>query len=167
VKPKNVLIFEAGVDSYSAKVADFGFSTYFQDEQEDLIQIPKSVPWTAPEYHKRYFTSQSAKLMDTYSFGMLCLWLLFDSTNTPFGAQNDTMSFHFKAEYWQDKEELLMSWKKDKLIDWATGLVANDASIGVETKTNLIQLFKSSLNPDTRMRMADWDRILDLLAPIQ
>jgi serine/threonine protein kinase len=165
VKPKNVLIFEAGVDSYNAKVADFGFSTYFQDEQEDLIQIPKSVPWSAPEYHKRYFTSQSAKLMDTYSFGMLCLWLLF--YNTPSGAQHDTTSFHFEAEHWQGKENLLMSWKKDKLINWAIGLVANDASIGVKTKTNLIQLFKSSLNPDTGMRMADWGRILDLLAPTQ
>ncbi|KAF2647280.1 hypothetical protein K491DRAFT_763773 [Lophiostoma macrostomum CBS 122681] len=61
VKPKNVLIFEEETGLYTTKVADFGFSTYFYEEQEDLIQMPESVLWTALEHHSNYHTSQSAK----------------------------------------------------------------------------------------------------------
>lgn len=161
MKPKNVLIFEEGAGSYTAKVADFGFSTYFHEEQEDLIQVPRSVPWTAPEHHVRYFTSQSAKVMDVYSFGMLCLWLLFD--NKSLGAAQ----FSFEAEYWQDKDELLLFWKINKLLDWTMQIVADDTSIGTEMKRSLTSFFQSCLDPDTEKRNADWDHMIGRLGPTQ
>jgi serine/threonine protein kinase len=161
VKPKNVLIFEEGTSSYTAKVADFGFSTYFHEKQEDLIQVPKSIPWTAPEHHARYFTSQSAKAMDVYSFGILCLWLLFDNKSLK------AEQFSFEAEYWQDKGDVLLFWKNNKLLDWAMQLVADDASIGMETKSSLTSFFHSCLNPDTDKRSADWDYLLGCLAVTQ
>jgi serine/threonine protein kinase len=162
VKPKNVLIFEEGTGSYTAKVADFGFSTYFHEEQEDLIQVPKSVPWTAPErYGRRQFTSQEAKIMDVYSFGMLCLWLLFNKEHL------GTEDFSFEAAYWQDKDELLLFWKNNKLLNWAMQLVADDASIGGEMKRNLTSFFQSCLDPGTEKRDADWDHLIECLAPAQ
>lgn len=161
MKPKNVLIFEEGAGSYTAKVADFGFSTYFHEEQEDLIQVPRSVPWTAPEHHVRYFTSQSAKVMDVYSFGMLCLWLLFD--NKSLGTEH----FSFKAAYWENKEDLLVFWKNHKLLNWAMQLVGDDASIGAEIKPSLASFFQSCLDPDTKKRNADWDYLISCMSPAQ
>ena len=38
--------------------------------------MPRSQPWAAPEWHHRGFTPAEAMLMDTYSFGMLVLWLI-------------------------------------------------------------------------------------------
>lgn len=161
MKPKNVLIFEEEPGSYTAKVADFGFSTYFHEEQEDLIQVPKSVPWTAPEHHSNYHTSQSAKAMDVYSFGMLCLWLLFTKEHS------SIENFSFEAEYWQDKDDLLLFWKINKLLDWAMRLVADDISIGTEMKRSLTSFFQSCLDPDPEKRNADWDHLISRMAPAQ
>lgn len=161
MKPKNVLIFEEGTGSYTAKVADFGFSTYFHEEQEDLIQVPKSVPWTAPEHHGNYHTSQSAKAMDVYSFGMLCLWLLFETKVLEKGG------FSFEPTHWKDKDDLLLSWKNHKLPDWAVQLVAHDASIRVETKPILAFFFRSCLDPNKEERDTKWDPLISCLAPVQ
>ncbi|KAH8592616.1 kinase-like domain-containing protein, partial [Bisporella sp. PMI_857] len=76
IKPQNVLVFEKKDGSYVPKVADFGFSTRFRAE-DDLIYIPESIPWNAPERTHRAFTPSSAVKMDIYSFGLLCLWILF------------------------------------------------------------------------------------------
>lgn len=157
-----MLIFKEGTGSYTAKVADFGFSTYFHEEQEDLIQVPKSVPWTAPEhYGRRQFTSQEAKMMDVYSFGMLCLWLLFYKEHL--GVDD----FSFEAAYWQDKDEKLFIWKKNKLLSWAIQLVADDAGIRPETKRRLDLFFRSCLDHDTEKRDADWDNLIECLHPAQ
>jgi serine/threonine protein kinase len=156
-----VLLFEEGTGLYTAKVADFGFSTYFYEEQEDLIQVPKSVPWTAPEHHARYFTSQSARAMDIYSFGMLCLWLLFDNESA--GAEQ----FSYEAKDWQDKDDLLLFWKNNKLLNWATQLITDSASIGMNMKPKLTSFFHSCLAPNLEKRNSDWNHLLGCLAPTQ
>ena len=60
---------------YTAKVTDFGYSTQYASVT-DLIIMPKSEPWYAPEWHHRGFTPAQATKMDSYSFGMVVLWLL-------------------------------------------------------------------------------------------
>lgn len=70
-----MLIFDNNSSGYTAKVADFGYSTQWATAS-DLIQMPRSQPWAAPEWHHRGFTPAQATLMDTYSFGMLVLWLI-------------------------------------------------------------------------------------------
>jgi serine/threonine protein kinase len=156
-----VLIFKDGDNTYTAKVADFGFSTHFHSEQEDLIQMPKSVPWTAPEHHSRYFTLQSAKAMDVYSFSMLCLWLLFHKHHRiipdPSVAEHDSQTLSFEEEAQSEK-------KDDRLPKWAMQLVADDANIRAEIKDNLSCLFQSNLHSEPEMRMTDWDRLLGCLA---
>ena len=79
IKPQNTLIFDNVFGGYTAKVADFGYSTQYTLPQ-DLIFMPRSWPWAAPEWHHRGFTPAQATKMDTYSFGMLVLWMLFYST---------------------------------------------------------------------------------------
>ena len=70
-----MLIFEKNTSGYTAKVADFGYSTRWA-APKNLVQMPRSQPWTAPEWHHRGFTPAQATLMDAYSFGMLVLWLI-------------------------------------------------------------------------------------------
>ena len=73
IKPQNTLIFDNVFGGYTAKVADFGYSTQYTLPQ-DLIFMPRSWPWAAPEWHHRGFTPAQATKMDTYSFGMLVLY---------------------------------------------------------------------------------------------
>lgn len=70
-----MLVFE-DMSRFIAKVADFGFATCFQSHN-DLISMPKSEPWNAPERHDRHIKGEQGKQMDVYSFGMLCFWLVF------------------------------------------------------------------------------------------
>ena len=75
IKPQNILLFDKISSGHTAKVADFGYSTRWATPN-DLIQMPRSQPWAAPEWHHRGFTPAQALLMDAYSFGMLDLWLI-------------------------------------------------------------------------------------------
>jgi serine/threonine protein kinase len=75
IKPENVLLFKDECGALVPKLADFGYSTMSLSDMP--IYLPKSKPWTAPEHHHRGFNMLSARRMDVYSFGMLCLWLLF------------------------------------------------------------------------------------------
>ena len=70
-----MLIFDNEEGGYIARVADFGYSTQWA-LPNDLVQMPRSRPWDAPEWHHRGFTPAQAMKMDAYSFGMVVLWLL-------------------------------------------------------------------------------------------
>lgn len=59
VKPQNVLVFEEK-SRIVAKVADFGFATSFQGE-DDLVVLPRSVPWNASEHHDGHFKLEQVK----------------------------------------------------------------------------------------------------------
>ena len=77
IKPQNVLVYRDAITrKVTVKVADFGYSTLTVGGSGKVL-LPKSSPWNAPEHHFGEFTAQEAKKTDVYSFGMLCLWLLF------------------------------------------------------------------------------------------
>ncbi|KAH8896841.1 kinase-like protein [Thozetella sp. PMI_491] len=79
IKPQNILIFREESGAFAAKVADFGYSAWHASGSE-RIELPRSWPWYAPECDEYpEFTVQQALRADVFSFGMLCLWLLFDS----------------------------------------------------------------------------------------
>jgi serine/threonine protein kinase len=77
VKPENVLVFNNECGLPVPKVADFGFSC-LGAKDTDVIKMPKTPPWEAPEWHDRGFTISAAKKADFYSFGLLCVWTLFN-----------------------------------------------------------------------------------------
>ena len=79
IKPENVLIFKDSDGTYTARVTDFGYSTRYAGDT-DLITIPISSPWNAPEHTRlqKMWTPSEAKKLETFSFGMLCLWTLFE-----------------------------------------------------------------------------------------
>ena len=77
IKPQNMLVFKDAITGKTrVKVADFGYSTHTMGESGKVL-LPKSRPWNAPEHHFGEFKVQEAKKTDVYSFGMLCLWILF------------------------------------------------------------------------------------------
>jgi serine/threonine protein kinase len=89
IKPQNVLVYKDATGKTIVKVADFGYSTLATTEAlttggraTGRVFLPKSRPWNAPEHDFREFTTTGAKKTDVYSFGMLCLWVLFGSVHS-------------------------------------------------------------------------------------
>jgi len=82
VKPQNVLLFdgEPNVKRYTtsgtAKLTDFGYSC-FGAQDSDIVSLPYSDIWSAPEYHDRGFELRAAKKADVFSFGLTAVYLLF------------------------------------------------------------------------------------------
>ena len=117
VKPENILIFKNREGRLIAKLADFGCSV-LGTSRDQLVRLPKSEPWFAPEYHHRDFKLHMAQRMDIYSFGMLCLWIL---------SLND------------DKILVLLNkWKKeDKIQDEAQRVTKSLVDLGTISKIKL------------------------------
>lgn len=84
LKPENVLIFP-GQDGggYVPKVIDFGYSTYGLGD-DDLVRLPCTPAWAAPEWHHREFRIKDAKKADIYSFSKICKWILEDVIDCQF-----------------------------------------------------------------------------------
>ncbi|RYP23251.1 hypothetical protein DL765_001160 [Monosporascus sp. GIB2] len=90
VKPENILVFGESPNAVVAKIADFGYSTV---GSRDHITVAESSPWVAPEVGtKDDYTLDEAKKIDIYSFGMLCLWLLFMEKLATMGGTNSGKS---------------------------------------------------------------------------
>ncbi|KAI0193441.1 kinase-like domain-containing protein [Astrocystis sublimbata] len=78
IKPQNIIMFRRENGSFTPKVADFGYSSVDQG-LEVPICLPESPPWYAPELHEYpNFTLLQASRADIFSYGMLCLWFIFE-----------------------------------------------------------------------------------------
>lgn len=77
IKPENVIVFGDNSGGFIAKVIDFGYSC-IGAKDKDLVYLPRTLAWCAPEYHDRGFLLPMAKKTDIYSFAMVCLWVLFN-----------------------------------------------------------------------------------------
>ena len=149
IKPGNVLIFEDN-SQVTAKVADFGFSTCLQSRGE-LLSIPISEPWNAPEYSDHLFRPESAKKMDIYSFGLLCAWLLFEA-GCPGG-------------FWLPPDTNLESDQYFSLEPRLSGLLREDQRLNSNMKDNLVRFFCSTLAFDPKSRSMELEQLLEVLVP--
>ena len=133
---------------YVARVTDFGYSTLFKTENPS-VRMPRSKRWTAPEWHEREFLPTQARRMDAYSFGMLCLWLLFynNISNTD-------------REFERDMEDTTT-----KVLDHALGLIGTIASPEFQQRDNIQSLLSLTLAHDPTERTSDFSEILQLLSP--
>ena len=61
-----------------AKVSDLGFSSIWA-RPDDLMPVPRTETWSAPEWHHRAVEFSEAK-MDVFSFGN---WLAISHTDPP------------------------------------------------------------------------------------
>jgi serine/threonine protein kinase len=149
IKPENVLIFKDDVHLYAAKLTDFGYSTLFASD-DDQIKMPKSQYFVAPEWHHRGFTTTTANAMrmDAFSFGMFCIWLLF------YNAQGRS-----DRDFRNDRNRgtpvsILTSHLVTTSEDW------ND-----QRKCDLNEFFQLTLAEDPVNRSSDFLQLLRLLVP--
>lgn len=170
VKPSNVLVFQTSDGKYSAKVADFGYSTWFHSD-DNPIQLPESVPWTAPEYQSQHFRPHEARRMDVYSYGLLCLWLIIGATYAlslplpPYihWAQGEFISF----EEPRSRMNLLERWKRDNdntFLEWATWLANGFQTTEEGLGEKLTEFFELTLAHEPSKRCTDFNRLFALLS---
>jgi len=164
IKPQNVLVFNNATDKSTVKVADFGYSTLAIAE-EGKVFLPKSRPWNAPEHHFREFTLLEAKKTDVYSFGMLCLWVLF-ANNLPdipqTTAEGSTELISFGAPY--GPRTLLEQIKDDDKVEGiAYEFMQTMPDLNDEQKIKLQKFFSLTVSKIPDGRTSDIGKLLGLL----
>ncbi|MCJ1386085.1 hypothetical protein MMC17_009210 [Xylographa soralifera] len=76
LKPENIVVTENARGESVLQLIDFGYSSY-GSRHEDLVIMPFSPPWAAPEHEWSEITVIAAKRMDVYSLGMISAFLVF------------------------------------------------------------------------------------------
>lgn len=168
IKPHNVLIFDTsrsepqnqkdGTTKYVAKIADFGYSTCTEHDEDcsasSLVQLPWSPPWNAPEIgpYSNVVTFREAKVTDVFSLGMICLWLLFHHDKSRSGSGL------------LDNLDVLRSLKEGgKLTEVAWDLIDQSADVEVSMRSRIREFFDLTLSKEPSNRSQDLPHLLDLL----
>ncbi|KAI1428103.1 kinase-like domain-containing protein [Xylaria sp. FL1777] len=167
IKPQDVLIFQDSQSGFFlAKVADFGFSTWY-NEGNDQIVLSGTQLWCAPEATDYpHFTPAQAMKTDVFSFGILCLWFMFEKQLS--GILPLPQTFQLDKES-QDKEEhqsLRMLWNMKRegcLTRYATQLVFSEADLSSKSKQALQSFFTGSLEYNPQSRECDIKDVLHYL----
>lgn len=164
IKPENVLVFRDKSGRYSARVIDFGYSTRYIHLYQQLM-LPISEPWNAPENagRPRGWTFSQAVKADLFSFGILCLWLLFEpcllgTSPLPQGLKVVDIGFSGSAED-------TLRRMKGGLRVYAQQLLASEIALEHDKKMALGEFFESSLSQDPEEREWSLSRFLTRLDP--
>jgi serine/threonine protein kinase len=164
IKPQNVLIFKGDNGSFTAKVADFGFSTRSAHDDHH-IALPESWPWYAPEIREYpELSPQQAAKTEVFSFGMLCLWFMFEKYLSgvlplPGAAQSARSSYIYKGED-RSLQFLADLKKEDSLTQLASQLVMVETDLDVESRQMLEHFFRGCLPCDPKSRDVDIQYLL-------
>jgi serine/threonine protein kinase len=155
-----VLVFN-DADSPVVKLTDLGYSAISVDD----TFLPKTWPWVAPEWNKRRFDVPRAKKTDIYSFGMLCLWIMFSSGQVIHNPSVDGKSSTLctPPDECSDPEGIQAMRDKDKLPALAESLINNSEGLDKEQRERLIQFFEKTVRTDPEHRELDIIKLLKLL----
>ena len=170
IKPQNVLVFKDAITrEITAKMADFGYSTITVGESGKVL-LPKSRPWNAPEHHFGEFEIQEAKKTDVYSFGMLCLWILFGNRLPNLQqttADGVTGILSFDIPFFRGGPTLLECLKdEDRLEGIANCLLESMLGFDVDSEyTNrLKEIFSLTLPHNPGKRTCNLEIVISLLS---
>ena len=163
IKPENVLLSKNESGEWHAKLADFGYAGWAINNNEDvLITPPKSRPWDHPDYHHRGFTVVGARKLDIYSFGMLCLWVLF--FNRSLVSCSIATDVKLSSSWPFHDFKLLDNMKReDTLGDFAIDLVRSVEVLPANQRENLERFFRSALARDSAERTMNVEELASLL----
>jgi len=168
IKPQNVLVFKDTTGKTTVRMADFGYSTLAAGESGRVL-LPKSRPWNAPEHHFGEFGISEAKTTDVYSFGMLCLWLLFEKLHIPHG-QRDTATefipFDASTGSRSSLEQLKDNGKLEHITYQLIDLIPL-ASLSAEHRIHLKQFFSLTIPLNSQKRTSNVGRLVRLLGQEQ
>jgi len=167
IKPDNVLIFADELGKYKARVTDFGYSSRYSNDNDHLT-LPISLPWNAPEVDRpnREWTPSEAKQADLYSFGMLCLWLLFENCFS--GEIKAPGSVNLPVATYASSIEVAKSVLlrvKTELQIYARQLLATEKSIDRQSMAALETFLLSCLSKDPSQREVPIQEFLEQLSP--
>ena len=133
--------------------------------EDDLIYMPRSRIWHAPEWHDRAFRPEDTKRMDIFSFGMVCLWMLF-GVDLPLNSTGDNRQLISFEEDCDPATNCLERWKtddeKDELTTWAISIIPE--CIGSK-RNDITSFFKLALAKVPQKRELGMDGLLQLLDP--
>ncbi|KIV99995.1 uncharacterized protein PV09_08352 [Verruconis gallopava] len=147
LKPENVLIFEDPLNGFMTKVVDFGYSGLSLLRSEDSkFQLPISRPWNAPELTEcnSEFSLDGARKADIYSFGLLCLWILFYDRFE--SVQGDNCASMEDLEWIETLKE------NDLLYSFAAECSENVENLSTDEIEGLVQFFGWTLATEPYQR---------------
>ncbi|KAI1428792.1 hypothetical protein F5Y12DRAFT_632003 [Xylaria sp. FL1777] len=162
LKPHNIImtkIFQSSdqhpfeSSSVAPQIVDVSLSVIGQDT--DLRLLPRTVGWSAPEWHDRYFQIQNARRMDIFSFGLICYWILSWDQNFS----------HLSAEEEDQAMRTLnggLQGDNNKPHELAIALVRS-MNLDISTLENLERLFDLTLAPEPQHRASNASQLLSLL----
>lgn len=145
LKPDNILMFSDVASGFTAKVADFGYSTLLAQDSQ-TIYMPESGHWTAPEWHHRGIGIESARRMDAYSFAMICFWLLIYTLEL----KND-----------QDFRNDIAS--SINLLNYTSDMTKKALCVAEEQKPKFLHFFNLTLQNNPDSRVSDFNILLQIL----
>ena len=169
IKPQNVLVFKDAITGkITVKVADFGYSTLTVGESGKVL-LPKSRPWNAPKHHFGKFKVQEAKKTDVYSFGMLCLWILFGNHLSNFQqttADGVTGFISFDIPFFGRPTLLECLKYEDRLEGIANHLLGSmpDLNVDSEYAICLKEIFSLTLPHNPGKRTCNLEIVIGLLS---
>lgn len=139
---------------YIPRMIDFGYSTSYMN----AIKMPLTPPWNAPEHYRlnKTWTSLEAQKIDCFSFGMLCLWLLFEkklSTLTLSSQNGEFWKAHGRSCSFGQPIEILQDFKANqKLLLLTQHLLKIKKFHSNDDRTALSEFFDSILHEDQNNR---------------
>ncbi|KAI1130599.1 kinase-like domain-containing protein [Nemania abortiva] len=165
IKPQNVLIFKDSQSGFfSAKVADFGFSTSYDEDNSRIILVGTQL-WRAPEARDYPdFTPSQAIKTDVFSFGMLCLWFMFEKHFS--GILPLPQTLQLDREFWKnggEHQSLQLLWDlklEGSLTQYAAELVSAQADLSAKSKQSVQNFFTGSLEPNPQLRECNIEDVL-------
>lgn len=107
--------------------------------------MPRSTPWVAPEWEKdRKYKFCDAKKMDTYSFGMLCFWLLLFDFPGPLNLNT-------------------LRQRHADMVTLANELAEQKANLNTSQRQDLNKIFSLTLSDSPDKRTLDFEEILSYM----
>jgi serine/threonine protein kinase len=153
IKPINILVFKNQNDGYTAKVADLGYATLATNN--DLVQVATSEPWTDPNYRGERLDLSTAKKLDSYSFGLVCVWLL---------KQTSSMRSPFSSDTAKDASfNLVERIAHCHNLDERMKLIGHISDLDCQQQLNLEGLFRLCLEGGREHRSSNFQHFLELL----
>ena len=132
---------------------------------DTLAFLPKSKPWNAPEYHHRGIPFLQAAKLDIYSFGLLCLWVLFGQSLSRSAANlNQCQEDEHTTNGLHPTVGVLGILKKNNVLAAvATECVFTSTEINREQQLKLQSFFTLTLAENPTERSSDFKLLMNLL----
>ena len=144
-------------------MTDFGCSCYGNTEN-DLVRVARSRPWEAPEWHDRWFELKDVKKMDIYSFGLLCLWILFPENSLVDPDSTEiNISLAFSGKDGTALESLHVLKQEDTIKERALRLISQRTDLSENVCLRLRSVFNLSLDRNADKRASDIGTLVGLL----